>query len=136
MIRRPPTSTLTDTLCPYTARFRSAEGKEDAEHQPDRYAEREIFGDQIGEHPPHDADRAALGRDEIEQAQHLFQHQQHRRKDELAEHGKEDKRSEEHTSELQSLMRNSYAVFCLKKKNKKKSQTQHRETRAKDQEQA
>src|SRR3546814_7555955 len=29
-------------------------------------------------------------------------------------------RSEEHTSELQSLMRNSYAVFCLKKKNKKK----------------
>src|SRR3546814_10592318 len=31
-----------------------------------------------------------------------------------------EKRSEEHTSELQSLMRNSYAVFCLKKKNKKK----------------
>src|SRR3546814_2528493 len=31
-----------------------------------------------------------------------------------------DVRSEEHTSELQSLMRNSYAVFCLKKKNKKK----------------
>src|SRR3546814_7384979 len=30
------------------------------------------------------------------------------------------RRSEEHTSELQSLMRNSYAVFCLKKKNKKK----------------
>src|SRR3546814_9605344 len=110
MIRRPPTSTLTDTLCPYTARFRSAEGKEDAEHQPDRDAEREIFGDQIGEHPPHDADRAALGRDEIEQAQHLFQHQQHRRKDERAEH-----RSEEHTSELPSLMRISYAVFCLTK---------------------
>src|SRR3546814_10762264 len=33
----------------------------------------------------------------------------------------EDKRSEEHTSELQSLMRISYAVFCLKKKNKKKT---------------
>src|SRR3546814_5139509 len=33
-------------------------------------------------------------------------------------------RSEEHTSELQSLMRNSYAVFCLKKKNKKKQYTQ------------
>src|SRR3546814_7035223 len=32
--------------------------------------------------------------------------------------GQRDPRSEEHTSELQSLMRNSYAVFCLKKKNK------------------
>src|SRR3546814_5773749 len=36
------------------------------------------------------------------------------------------RRSEEHTSELQSLMRNSYAVFCLKKKNKK--QQQHKNT--------
>src|SRR3546814_3123261 len=35
------------------------------------------------------------------------------------------KRSEEHTSELQSLMRISYAVFCLKKKNKKHHTTQH-----------
>src|SRR3546814_6807686 len=34
--------------------------------------------------------------------------------------GEHDRRSEEHTSELQSLMRNSYAVFCLKKKNNKK----------------
>src|SRR3546814_8210279 len=34
-------------------------------------------------------------------------------------------RSEEHTSELQSLMRISYAVFCLKKKKKKKSKTKH-----------
>src|SRR3546814_1253720 len=34
-----------------------------------------------------------------------------------------DRRSEEHTSELQSLMRISYAVFCLKKKNKHKSHT-------------
>src|SRR3546814_8832681 len=35
-------------------------------------------------------------------------------------------RSEEHTSELQSLMRNSYAVFCLKKKNDKIRQTEHK----------
>src|SRR3546814_1097044 len=35
-----------------------------------------------------------------------------------------DSRSEEHTSELQSLMRTSYAVFCLKKKNKQKTQLQ------------
>src|SRR3546814_9379775 len=37
-----------------------------------------------------------------------------------AEDYRKDWRSEEHTSELQSLMRNSYAVFCLKKKNKQK----------------
>src|SRR3546814_4726034 len=37
-------------------------------------------------------------------------------------------RSEEHTSELQSLMRISYAVFCLKKKNKKKSNTRNSQT--------
>src|SRR3546814_4698814 len=37
-------------------------------------------------------------------------------------------RSEEHTSELQSLMRISYAVFCLKKKKKKKHKTNHRHT--------
>src|SRR3546814_5946210 len=38
--------------------------------------------------------------------------------------GKATKRSDEHTSELQSLMRNSYAVFCLKKKKQKKSHAQ------------
>jgi hypothetical protein len=56
-----------------------AEGQQDAEHQPDRDAEREIFGDQIGEHAPYDADRAALLRDEIEQPQHLLEQQQHGR---------------------------------------------------------
>src|SRR3546814_8721076 len=38
--------------------------------------------------------------------------------------GREDRRSEEHTSELQSLMRISYAVFCLKKKKTRAAQTQ------------
>src|SRR3546814_2545086 len=38
--------------------------------------------------------------------------------------GRHPDRSEEHTSELQSLMRNSYAVFCLKKKKKKKKKTE------------
>src|SRR3546814_4706431 len=42
------------------------------------------------------------------------------------------KRSEEHTSELQSLMRISYAVFCLKKKNKKNKQTKQPEIKTKD----
>src|SRR3546814_1268035 len=43
--------------------------------------------------------------------------------DEPAEHQQRDLRSEEHTSELQSLMRISYAVFCLKKKNKQTKNT-------------
>src|SRR3546814_3102119 len=41
---------------------------------------------------------------------------EHRGHDQAAEHDADDQRSEEHTSELQSLMRISYAVFCLKKK--------------------
>src|SRR3546814_4780032 len=44
------------------------------------------------------------------------------------EHEPVERRSEEHTSELQSLMRISYAVFCLKKKKKKIQQTQHSNT--------
>src|SRR3546814_12937378 len=86
MIRRPPRSTRTDTLVPYTTLFRSA-------------------------------DREALAGVLIDDVQHL---------DlpvingvvELEVHGPQG-RSEEHTSELQSLMRISYAVFCLKKKNHK-----------------
>src|SRR3546814_8703815 len=46
-------------------------------------------------------------------------------------HGLGDRRSEEHTSELQSLMRISYAVFCLKKKIKKEKQTHDYQTRQK-----
>src|SRR3546814_954313 len=76
MIRRPPRSTRTDTLFPYTTLFRS-------------------------NHPFEQSDR----RDDMRLPQF------HR----LFEAGHEE-RSEEHTSELQSLMRISYAVFCLKKK--------------------
>src|SRR3546814_5432665 len=98
MIRRPPRSTRTDTLFPYTTLFRSihrraeqaaanlivifvAQGRAarapDADDLPRRVGE-QIFG----------------------------------------------QRSEEHTSELQSLMRSSYAVFCLKKK-KTNTKTKH-----------
>src|SRR3546814_2257463 len=72
MIRRPPRSTRTDTLFPYTTLFRSLQkgGPRRARHFRDRRRS------DRGRHP----------------------------------------RSEEHTSELQSLMRISYAVFCLKKK--------------------
>src|SRR3546814_8151066 len=80
MIRRPPRSTRTDTLFPYTTLFRSP-----------------LLLDEIK--PPHRADwtdwHEAFARQSVQ-------------------------RSEEHTSELQSLMRISYAVFCLKKKKKTK----------------
>src|SRR3546814_18895461 len=87
MIRRPPRSTRTDTLFPYTTLFRSLEPL----HQ-DAFAEFEF-----GAHRSILPDRRGVG-----QVQKTFATPQHR--------------SEEHTSELQSLMRISYAVFCLKKK--------------------
>src|SRR3546814_8627432 len=83
MIRRPPRSTRTDTLFPYTTLFRSAR----AARPPPATA---------SGFPPRTPPIAAL-----------------------AGHH----RSEEHTSELQSLMRISYAVFCLKKKNNRVLQT-------------
>src|SRR3546814_7801270 len=88
MIRRPPRSTRTDTLFPYTTLFRSrAVG--------DAQIEEEIDGEIAEEKPAGGCSGLAnaLG-DGIGMLE----------------------RSEEHTSELQSLMRISYAVFCLKKK--------------------
>src|SRR3546814_1487412 len=104
MIRRPPRSTRTDTLFPYTTLFRSEEVvfiynslprssfgilvQAESEYQePD-----DLKGNPIGVGT---ADGAEVGF-----AQTILS------------------RSEEHTSELQSLMRISYAVFCLKKKKK------------------
>src|SRR3546814_3703802 len=92
MIRRPPRSTRTDTLFPYTTLFRS------------------------------------------QQRQRSRRQGRHRRSDPACPGGKtagmDERRSEEHTSELQSLMRISYAVFCLKKKTKqhkpRKTQEQKR----------
>src|SRR3546814_6740509 len=90
MIRRPPRSTRTDTLLPYTTLFRS--------HRP-RLLRRAV--------PPRgDAHPARHGR----AAQLPRLHRGAARVD-----GALGDRSEEHTSELQSLMRISYAVFCLKK---------------------
>src|SRR3546814_2604615 len=123
MIRRPPRSTRTDTLFPYTTLFRSSAeldaltgtfnrrtidqwlvrsfGEAERDGQPisvlfvdmDHFkAINDKYGHACGDHCLRivaQGLRAALG----------------------------DDRSEEHTSELQSLMRNSYAVFCLKKKN-------------------
>src|SRR3546814_20603248 len=89
MIRRPPRSTRTDTLFPYTTLFRShgpnmADSAQNARHRrgriPDKPHTRYVMPAPIPYVVPVPA------------------------------------RSEEHTSELQSLMRTSYAVFCLKKK--------------------
>src|SRR3546814_8379659 len=100
MIRRPPRSTRTDTLFPYTTLFRSHVGRDASigEHLCDRTRRREGYG-------PH----VVTG---------IFQMQGNacelRMRAEISEPIRH--RSEEHTSELQSLMRISYAVFCLKKK--------------------
>src|SRR3546814_3880942 len=101
MIRRPPRSTRTDTLFPYTTLFRSPEVHV-AQHLIDA---RFLVADELAQ--------AFLGRADddhvlivegmdVEIAVGLFLEQR--------------ERSEEHTSELQSLMRISYAVFCLQKK--------------------
>src|SRR3546814_7040496 len=105
MIRRPPISTRTDTLFPYTTLFRSAvseavrHGGREAELCP---------GCAFGDRAPRDRAQDRRARASFDTGRH---------------------RSEEHTSELQSLMRISYAVFCLKKKNrpdKTKDQSDHR----------
>src|SRR3546814_1007204 len=90
MIRRPPRSTRTDTLFPYTTLFRS------------KTVQQLLKGDFSGLTPEARAQAEAM----LTLANSMG---------EATAAGKE--RSEEHTSELQSLMRISYAVFCLKKKN-------------------
>src|SRR3546814_11503278 len=94
MIRRPPRSTRTDTLFPYTTLFRSLVERGLELHADLRAAALRV---RRGRQP-------ALG---CQPLAHDFRRQ---------------RRSEEHTSELQSLMRISYAVFCLKKQPK---QTHH-----------
>src|SRR3546814_6631930 len=89
MIRRPPRSTRTDTLFPYTTLFRSHinRGIQDGVASMAMTAEQALAAQQ---------EVKVYGAQEDEAERFTV-------------------RSEEHTSELQSLMRNSYAVFCLKK---------------------
>src|SRR3546814_3915508 len=102
MIRRPPRSTHTDTLFPYTTLFRSRCIRHSGDH-PRRRAEPVPSPDGRSARDIHARDGSAFrGRSA----------------------GSKAERSEEHTSELQSLMRISYAVFCLKNiKNETKSIT-------------
>src|SRR3546814_5450476 len=92
MIRRPPRSTRTDTLFPYTTLFRSGT----AAPRPEQDAGPRLAPAGVGGAPHH----VGLGQ----------------RQPVPGRNPPGEQRSEEHTSELQSLMRISYAVFCLKKK--------------------
>src|SRR3546814_7804383 len=106
MIRRPPRSTRTDTLFPYTTLFRSIR------HSHQRHASSHSIPGRV-DHAFADLDRgvAGGGRGLVLPRRHLAARCDGR----LRRVGRRS-RSEEHTSELQSLMRISYAVFCLKKK--------------------
>src|SRR3546814_4528701 len=91
MIRRPPRSTRTDTLFPYTTLFRSCHGS--------------------GHQEPSLVSASAAACSAVSGLRAMAALAQY-----IAS------RSEEHTSELQSLMRISYAVFCLKKKTQYQNQ--------------
>src|SRR3546814_9486853 len=111
MIRRPPRSTRTDTLFPYTTLFRSLALTFQDQPGPTAAAELQVdIRKQLAvQKRAMEAPRRVV---DLEAA---------------AERVEADLRSEEHTSELQSLMRISYAVFCLKKKtNRKKHKQQHK----------
>src|SRR3546814_2423187 len=120
MIRRPPTSTLTATLFPYTTLFRSEAEWLHASRCPCRHIFR---GARIGPGP---IDRAlSPGRHRTEEARMSPRGPWYVTESAVLDYARIvgiDARSEEHTSELQSLMRISYAVFCLKKK---KTSTKH-----------
>src|SRR3546814_9746434 len=122
MIRPPPRSTRTDTLCPATTLFRSAPGSWDDPHFTCR---RGGGGNRLARPRPHQH-LLALQR---HAGQELVPLQCHLRL-ELGPVEGHLRRSEEHTSELQSLMRISYAVFCLKKK---KTQLKTKQTPVKPQ---
>src|SRR3546814_1173911 len=102
MIRQPPRSRRTDTLFPYTALFRSLAGEHRVAVEPELLRQLHLAVPVGALHQAdHEAALVTLGhvRQPVEQRQGAL----------LV-------RSAEHTSELQSLMRISYAVFCLKKK--------------------
>src|SRR3546814_9785508 len=131
MIRRPPRSTRTDTLFPYTTLFRSPgriaaaapqallvpPGCEDEKgrEQPGR----SDLHREIGNRVHRDVERPADVRQQRQDMEDGNDHGPEAMRQKRQGDGRRrtnQVRSEEHTSELQSLMRISYAVFCLKKK--------------------
>src|SRR3546814_7360389 len=119
MIRRPPRSTRTDTLFPYTTLFRSVKVSNLRIAVLDRVTDLllQFSGDgrvdQYGGRVLHQAPGPASDHDRPNKTHGCI----HPDPSEVSP------RSEEHTSELQSLMRISYAVFCLKKTKNSKSRT-------------
>src|SRR3546814_9820584 len=122
MIRRPPRSTRTDTLFPYTTLFRSIGNVGAGDFSRGKlWIQQEDNGRANGAGAyRRQGNQDAQNRARADRAQALRRARQRI------------SRSEEHTSELQSLMRISYAVFCLKKKTKTKikDSTQARKTTA------
>src|SRR3546814_2594159 len=104
MIRRPPRSTRTDTLFPYTTLFRSPSSSTSFAAATAQKLYRTGRMDEWSRHSARTNEQHMRGNP---------------KKNGLHMAGRFHGRSEEHTSELQSLMRISYAVFCLKKKKKK-----------------
>src|SRR3546814_2108048 len=122
MMLRPPRSTRTDTLLPYTTLCRS-HGADDAGGRGEQRA---------GDQRRHRQRTWQAARRKLNASKQPIQYV--RPLDQVAHEDKERHRdqhvrSEEHTSELQSLMRISYAVFCLKKKKTKKNQSSHSQKR-------
>src|SRR3546814_1816710 len=131
MIRRPPRSTLTDTLFPYTTLFRSVRGARDAafpgEQQPPIAIDNTFLGPlwqkplkqgaelvvySLTKYAGGHSDLVAGGVSGDQKLLNIIRPMRNTIG-----------RSEEHTSELQSLMRISYAVFCLKKKKQTRTTT-------------
>src|SRR3546814_8567053 len=119
MIRRPPRSTRYDTLFPYTTLFRS--DQEDERDHRQRRAMRHKKREEMQLMPPETHD----------QNDRKTQDHQNAGRGEMAGEGEgvnHHKRTEEHTAELQSLMRISYAVFCGKSNNNMRYQRNHNDS--------
>src|SRR3546814_7466110 len=113
MLRRPPRSTRTDTLFPYTTLFRSCARAASLYGLADHHT---ISAMHLNSGPIGNPRNIRKIHRKRRNGKRAGRHSEPARKP--VRHAVVTHRSEEHTSELQSLMRISYAVFCLKKKSK------------------
>src|SRR3546814_4741611 len=118
MIRRPPRSTRTDTLFPYTTLFRSLKYVFKPDPEPWQILEQLVFKQLSYRHNDIRHSRSKFEQDFVFRSAGGEINVVN-----VCQELKDPERSEEHTSELQSLMRISYAVFCLKKKKKQTTET-------------
>src|SRR3546814_10031397 len=130
MIRLPPRSTRTDTLFPYTTLFRSLDvqysDRTFVESRRDLTISEARRGLTNVEYDENGIVRYLEGSSSLESNGSELSRSEEYLGSGLSVEWMPNDRSEEHTSELQSLMRNSYAVFCLKKKNIRMIQQHHR----------